>query len=247
MPLGAQYMELKNRQLIVGAKKNPDNSIDYSHAAVLLEPQSENPNMALTENEIKGICQQFLQYTESHKNIRLRQIAKEKQITPEKILEEVRLYSKTKIKEREKGELRHYHRTSIENFRKIAGLGKLLSRSKLRELDPDIKMPGWSSSDDVMMTRDHYDLGGNLTQPGFYEHEVVGASGGGVMLVFQDKIMNRADYDSTRQFPTISELPLEDSCEVILADSDSDKKEIEIILSSNHLNIPVVIKSNWSR
>ena len=89
------------------------------------------------------------------------------------MLKEIREYIKSVIREREKGDLRHFHRTSMENFEVIVETERLLSRSKLKEIRPDVVIPGRSASDDVMMTRDVYDSDGKLIRPGFDSHEVV--------------------------------------------------------------------------
>lgn len=245
-------MNIEKPDFIVGAKKNTDGTMDYSKAAILKnrktdEPIAQETPPLLTKVELANLSRQFLSTTEYQKNIRLKQIGKQKNSSPEEILQEVRLYKKAQIKENENGKIRHFHRTNIDNFRVISEMGRLLSRSKLKKEKPDYKMSSWSSSDDVMMTRDKLDSKGRLVKPGFHEEEVIGASGSGVMLVFNDSIMDIENYDATSQFPTISDLPLEDNCETILVDTNSDKKLIQQVLSSNNLNIPVSLKSNWSR
>ena len=59
-----------------------------------------------------------------------------------------------------------------------------------------MKISAWSSSDNVMMTRDKFDSKGNLFSPGFSDNEVVGASGADVTLVFREDVMDSDNYDS---------------------------------------------------
>ena len=46
--------------------------------------------------------------------------------------------------------------------------------------------------------------------------------------------MGRENYDAIGQYPTISDLPLTDYCEVILADSPQIYGEVKQILSKNN-------------
>ncbi|MBN2087781.1 hypothetical protein JW758_05520 [Candidatus Peregrinibacteria bacterium] len=204
------------------------------------------PNV-LSPNELRSLSMQILSATEVGKNIKIAQVAKQKSVSPEQILQEVRNYKKSAIRAAEKGNIRHFHRTSIESFRIIAEMKRLLSRTELKKERPDINLPKWSSSDDIMMTRDKFNSEGDMIEPGFHDQEVVGASGSGVTLVLKNNIMDRNDYDITRQYPTITDLPLQDYCEVILVDSSDQYHKIEKILSSNELNIPISLKSNWKR
>lgn len=207
--------------------------------------QSDAP--VLSESELRNISQYLLSQTEFGINLRLKQIAKEKNSTPEEILKEINQFKIATIREREKGEKRHFHRTSIDALKIIAEIGRLVSRSKLKEERPDIKIPGWSSNDNVMMTRDSFDEKGNLINPGFSDKEVVGASGKGVILVMREDIMNSDNYDISSHYPTVSDLPLEGYCETILAESDKDKEEVEKILEENNISIHVLLKSKWTR
>ncbi|MDA3815438.1 MAG: hypothetical protein PF549_03655 [Patescibacteria group bacterium] len=240
-------MSIENKKFIIGTKKNLDGTIDYSHAAILNKKIEKKTNSVLTEDELKNLSIQLLSATEIGKKIRLKQLAKEKESVVEEILQELRMYKKTQIKNKEKGNIRHFHRTGIENFKIMAEMGKLISRSKLKKERPGHKMPSWSSSDDVMMTRDKFDSDGNMLEPGFYEKEVVGASDSGLILIFKESIMNQDNYDVTGHYPTVSELSLEEYCEFLLVNTEKDKILVQQILLSNNLNIPVFLKSDWKR
>lgn len=247
------------QKYIVGAKKNADGSWDYSKAASFLNSSSElldktkaslEKNLSqniLSEKEVKNLCRMLHVETEFWKNIKLRQIAKQKSVNPEQILQEVRIYVKSVVRENEKWQLRHYHSTSMEKFQIIAQMRRLLSRSKLKKLKPDIDIPKWSASDDVMMTRDKYNSEGKLMTPGFRENESVGASGSDILLVLRDSIMEKKDYDVTSMYPTISDLKLNDYCEVILVESNQDYQKLQKILSKNKLNIAISLKNTWKR
>ena len=249
-------MEKEEQSYFVGVRKNSNGSLDYSHALVFLPEDKQERNTienvstpVFSENELQSLSMQLISASEFHKKIRLEQLAIEHQVTSEQILKELREYTKSKIRERERerGAIRHYHRTSIQNFEIIAEMGRLLSRSKLKQERPELEIPKWSSSDDVMMTRDKYDSDGNMVKPGFHSQEVVGASGAGVILVFKDEIMNNNDYDAIGQYPTISDLSLQKYCEVVLVNSPQECQQVQKILSSNKLHIPVSLKSRWIR
>ena len=204
-------------------------------------------NSIFSKEELKSLSQQFLMITEFQKNIRLKQIAKKKQVPTEQILREVRLYKKEIIRNRETWIIRHFHRTSMKNFQLIAERGKLLSRSKLKEEGLNRELAKWSSNDDIMMTRDKFDTKWNIVEFGFHEKEVIWASWLGVILVFKEDIMDKNDYDITGLYPTVSDLSLQEYCETILVNSEEDLKNIEKILWINNLNISIHIKNDWKR
>lgn len=202
----------------------------------------------LPEEKIKNISSLLaVSSTEKDRDRKLRQFAQQNNMAPEQLLREVNLYKVSNIREREKGEIRHFHRTSMDNLVNIIKIGRLLSKAKLKEINPDIQLPGGSASDNVMMTRDRFDAEGNLVRPGFEENEVVGASGKGALLVFKDSIMQDDTYDTTRLYPTIADLPLQEYCEVVLVDSEEDMEKVANLLIENSLTIPVVLKSSWER
>jgi len=207
--------------------------------------QDETP--LFSEVELGDVSSQLVTQSEFGRKIRLMQLAKEKSSTPEQILKEINQFKIARMKENEKGEKRHFHRTSIDSFKLIAEMGRMLSRSKLKKERPGIKLPGWSASDNVMLTRDGFDREGKLVTPGFSEGEVVGASGKGIIMVFTESIIDSENYDASSNYPTVSDLPVQEYCEVILANSEDDKKIVEQILAENNLSIPVSLKSHWTR
>jgi len=237
--------------MLVGVKRGPNGEADFSQAAVW-RPEIKNKSEsiekpALSEAEAQSLYMQLVTCSEFEKKIRIGQAAKQRGVRPEQILREVKEQAKRCIRSKEKGDLRHFHRTSLEKFRMIVEKGKMLSRSRLRQAVPEIQLTGFSARDDVMMTRDKFDAAGKMREPGFSDREVVGASGKGVILVFKESIMDRRDYDAVGLYPTISELPLAEYCEVVLADSSADCEAARRILADNKLNIPVELKSEWQR
>ena len=97
------------------------------------------------------------------------------------------------------------------------------------------------------MTRDKFDADGKLVLPGFHSGESYGASGSGVLMVFRDTVMQNETYSATDSYPSVADLPIEDHCEVILVDSNEDRKRIEGTLRDNSRSIPVMMKSEWKR
>lgn len=209
----------------------------------------EQPELVLkwAEGELNNLAYRLSSDSEFSKKNGLKQKAREKGVTPEEIFREINQYMINRIRETEKGNIRHFHRTSIDSFRTIAEMGRLVSRSKLKKERPDIKIPAWSASDNVMMTRDKFDSKGNLYSPGFSDNEVVGASGAGATFVFREDVMDSENYDAIGNYPSVSDLSLKDYCEAILVDSKEKKAELEKILTEYNLSIPILLRSEWSR
>ena len=179
------------------------------------------------------------------KNRRLRHIAKEVGASKEVVLQEMRAYAKSRIKSPEK--VLHFHKTSIDNLKDIVELGGLLSRPEVKKRKPDKKLPGWSASEDVMMTQDKYNDDGALRQRGLTSHGV-GASGRGVVMVMGPQIMDLPDYDAICDYPTVSDAPLAKNCDAILVDGDEDRAEVEKLLAQGGIkNIAVRFRDEWER
>lgn len=220
--------------------EHPDNSEDQNR---------KEETKSLTTEEVKAAARELADpsLTEMRRKWTLKRLAHEKGISPEQLLREVNLYSVSEIQKHEKGELRHFHRTSVDNLISMIEMGRMLSRSKLRELRPDVQLPAWSSSDNVLMTRDQFDADGKLVLPGFHKGESYGASGNGVLMVFKDSVMQNETYNAVESYPSVSDLPIEDHCEVILVNSEEDRQRIEKALRDNSRSIPVMMKSEWER
>ena len=167
-----------------------------------LEPVLETENQpqvemsVWAEGELNNLSIRLSTESDFQKKISLKLTAREKGVTPEQLFTEINQYKINRIRDIEKGSIRHFHRTSIDSFEIIAEMGRLVSRSKLKKERPDMKISAWSSSDNVMMTRDKFDSKGNLFSPGFSDNEVVGASGADVTLVFREDVMDSDNYDS---------------------------------------------------
>lgn len=161
------------------------------------------------------------------------------------MLQLLRMRSKEQIAHPEK--VIHYHRTSLERFDSILGDGALLSRPEIMRRHPELKIPGASASDDVMMTRDQYDPEGTLIAPGLTDHEA-GASGGGVVFALGPELMDYNSYDSMGVSPTISHAPLKETCSAVLIVDEKDREEVQQRLEENNLgHISVVLRSEWEK
>ncbi len=178
----------------------------------------------------------------------LNQWALRKNVPAERLLQELRMFAKNRIREREKGPLRHFHRTSWEALPIIAKSGQFLSRPLIKERHPEVQLAGWSSSDDVMFTRDKYDKNGTLIMAGLRGKEVVGASGSGAIFVMKESMMDAPDYDATRQFPTVTEIDMTPHCECLLVANAADETRLRNIIKNTSLeNVPVRVRNEWEQ
>jgi hypothetical protein len=151
-------------------------------------------------------------------------------------------------KETELGNLRHYHRISFKVLHTIVETGSFLSRIDTEEKFSDKVMSSWSSSNNIMMTRDMFNRGGDLVNHGYTTDEgSIGTSGGNAVLVFRQTIMDQDDYEATHRYPEMSEIPLQEYCEVVLVSTEQDQASTEQLLSQHHIHIPVVPASHWKR
>ena len=221
--------------------------VDQQAEPLPKEQKKETRNLRIEELKVVAQVLADRSLTENFRMIRLRRFAREKGVSPEQLLREVNLYSVSEIQKKEKGEIRHFHRTSVDSLISMIQMGRMLSRSKLRELRPDLQLPAWSASDNVLMTRDQFDADGKLVLPGFHNGESYGASGSGVLMVFKDTVMQNETYNAVDSYPSVADLPIEEHCEVILVDSQEDRKKIEETLRDNSRSIPVMMKSEWRR
>ena len=233
-------MSLEKYNPIVGVRKNEDGSLDYSRSAEMISSVKENP--LFEKDEATNLLGRLRTTSEFERAFIISQVSKEKKVSKDDILKNLKELAKENIYFPEK--VTHYHRTSFENFKSILKMGKLLSRSNLKKLNPDIKIPNWSASDNVMMTRDIYNKDGQLREAGISAHKV-GASGGGVTLVFGEKIMSLDNYDAIGTYPTVSDASLAENCEAVLVESENNVSVIKDLLNSNNISIPVYIESEW--
>lgn len=233
-------MSIENKNFLVGVTKNEDGTLDYSKSAKIIDNNFNES--VISKEEANNILFRLHSASEFERSNILSQIAKEKNQPKEKILENLRMISKEKILFSEK--VTHYHLTSFENFKSIVEMGKLLSRSNIKKSRPDAKIPSWSASDDVMMTRDIYDKDGKIIKQGITAHGV-GASGSGVILVMNKNIMSLDNYDAIGEYPTVSDASLADNCEAILVKDKTDLVLTKKILEENNLSIPIYIENEW--
>jgi hypothetical protein len=242
-------MENRERRFLAGVQRKEDGSLDTSHAAWLLpegdDREVREDEIRLSEQDLKKIRSR-LSGPISGKVRRARVLAKEYGVSEEELLSEARAYTSEKIRMAEKGVLRHFHATSMDNFRNIVAEGSLLSRARLKERHPEMNISKWSSSGDVMMTRDKYDKNGRLVREGFSDHGV-GAVATDVLFVFSENVMDAEGYDAINKYPTASEIAIESNCEAILVKTEEDRREALSILDGIGLDVPVLLRSEWSR
>lgn len=209
------------------------------------ETVNENAEV-IPEQDVKMLAQQMMTGpTYMQSRLRVAWAAKRHGVDKEALRQQVRNHVKGIIRGREKGPLRHYHRTGMDSFRTIVEEGRILSIPKLKERRSDVEVPRGSVCDDVMFTRDAYDGDGKLYRPGFEPEHRHGASGADVVFVFKDSMMDLDDYDATYSYPTVTELPLEGYCEAILAKDEQTKQMAEGLLREKGLNIPVSLQNEW--
>jgi len=196
-------------------------------------------------NEKENFLRTLRMQTAIGKERYLGQKAKTSGVSKEDVLREVREYAKSKINFPEK--VTYFHKTSIKNFQNIVEMGSLLSRSEIKKQKPDFELSAWSASNEVMMTKDVFDLNGELISRGLSEHDV-GASGGGVTLVVDSRVTATDNFDTTGEYPTISNAPLSNVCNVVLVGNKDDAELVEKILSKNKMiNITVALEQDWKR
>jgi hypothetical protein len=242
-------MENGEKRQLVGAQRKEDGSLDTSKAMWMLpeenKVESHEDEQRLPDDMLEK-ARRRLRGPLSGKLRTLKFVAKEFDMPEEVLLRQVREYTSELIRSSENGSLRHYHVTGMENFERIAAEGALLSRTKLKERHPDIAIAKWSASEDVMMTRDKYDQEGKLVREGFSNHGV-GAMSSRILFVFSEDVMTTENYDAINKYPTASEILLEETCEVILVKTEQDKREAQRVLEENDVDVPVMLREEWSR
>ena len=108
----------------------------------------------------------------------------------------------------ENGELLHYHHTSLQNFESAAIDRALLSYDKQKEKDKAPKSSG-GRPDVVQMTRDKFDIKGLLRERGLIDNSGLGSAGRGVVLVFDESIMDDSQYDCIDAYPNLPVIPFD--------------------------------------
>jgi len=199
-------------------------------------PQNENfisKETILSDQEKKKFYNMLRLGGYRDKKFLLKRIAKEKNLEPEEILNEIRHFAKQGIRFPEK--VLHFHKTGIDNFKSIVEIGGFLSRSELKKRNPDIKISSWSASDDFMMTQDEYDKDGELIKRGLSPHGV-GASEEDIVFVLGPSIINLDDYDCIIEYPTVSNAPVKGNCTKVLVENEDDKIKVKGILEKAGLD-----------
>jgi len=85
-----------------------------------------------------------------------------------------------------------------------------------------------------------------LISPGFSEHGV-GASGSDATLVLKENIMDSDNYDMTSNYPTVSDINIQDYVKEILGQTPQNCENITEILKQNNLDLPVTLAETWKR
>lgn len=209
------------------------------------EASIEAKKTILTDSERSGwlVAIGSSSYKEIIRSIKFR--AKEKGVSYERLLSEIRDYAKSKIVHPEK--VKHFHRTSLDSLDAILKEDALLSREELKKRHPKIKLSTWSASDSVMMTKDIYNNKGELVRSGLepYSLSTLGpGSGKGAVLVFNPKIIEQESYDAIGTYPTIDNAPVT-TIEAILVDKPEEIIITKQILQENNILIPIRLRNDW--
>lgn len=210
--------------------------------AELTATQEQEKAPEIGEEDIRSFIHRIEDQTALMQKYAVRDTARKLKISEDYLLETARRYAAEKIKRQEKGVLYHYHKTNLDALRTIAEDGTMLSRTELQKRHPDMQISGWSSSDDIMMSRDKYDSQGNLTEPGISNYVI---AAGDATLVFKPTIMDRKGYNPIGRYPTISNIPVADYTEAVLARDSSAVPAIKEILQQNAVSIPVQTQAEW--
>lgn len=139
----------------------------------------------------------------------------------------------------------HYHSTSLQAFESICHHRALLSHEKIRERDPEARIPTGSTSTKVMLTHDTYRESGEL-QLGIWS-DTYGASSAQVTFVLGPSIMWQDDYDPIDTYPVMEEINLEQHCACVLVREPSDIPKVRQIVQANDLEISVFSQNVWIR
>lgn len=153
--------------------------------------------------------------------------AKQLGIPKEELLKEMREYAKGKLINPDK--MRHYHRTSLDNFDSIMDIGALMCRSELAKQGVDISKFSGSSSNYVQFTNDTFDKSGKCIRPGFFPDDGLGIGVGGndVTFVFGQKLIEEPSYDCFGLYPTVETVSIKDCCIAILAKDEAVLAKIQ--------------------
>ena len=164
-------------------------------------------------------------------------------LTAEELLKVTRNYQRDVIKSGETGTLFHYHQTSLGNLENILDNGGLLSTDEQRQRGFTIQSAG-SRPDVVQMTRDKYDMEGNLIDTGVKATSSGIGVAGEIAFVIDESIMDDPTYDSIVVFPNAQNIPLS-RMKAILVSDESQIPLVQDLLSRKGIDKEVISRTEW--
>lgn len=141
----------------------------------------------------------------------------------------------------------HYHRTSMESFKKIMETGYLLNRKNMQLNGIDTSSLKGSSSANIQFSRDVYDEAGELQSSGFDIENNLGASSADVVFVMSPELMKEDTYNCLGMYPTVEKADIQQCCATILAKDPEIQMQIESILKNKNIPIKTILQDEFSR
>lgn len=156
----------------------------------------------------------------------------------------VRAYAKEKVKEMERGELRHYHQMPINKVESVVSDKAILSTDTQKALGR--KTGGTSRPDVVQMTRDRFDTQGKLVKEGLGAAYLTGENM--VTWVFKPRIMDLPGYDCTGEYPDLPSIPLQSEyVEAVLVADKEKVAEVRGKLELGGILTKVLTREEWKQ
>jgi len=141
----------------------------------------------------------------------------------------------------------HYHRTSLDSFKKIMETGYLLNRKNMQLNGIDTSDLKGSSSSNIQFSRDVYDENGELKNSGFDLEDSLGASSADVVFVMSPELMNEESYNCLSMYPTVEKADIQKCCATILAKDPNIQMQIQNILKSKNMPIQTILQDEFDR
>lgn len=251
---------LATNSFIVGAQRLPDGTLDLSSSAYLLDTPEVAKALTPLESMVQkaesaGVTEQTLRQISQILRVQNKPIDRDLTLSvmisknnlptnSGELLTLVRAYQKELIRSTEKGALYHYHQTDIANLASILDSGGLLSFDEQKRLGKAPKSTG-TRPDVVQMTRDVYDAEGNLVRPGLAGSSAgIGSSGGNLVFVLDESIMDGSDYDGCSEYPNIPAVPLT-AMRAILVNDINELPNVRQACSDRGISVDVIPRSEW--
>jgi len=141
----------------------------------------------------------------------------------------------------------HYHRTSMESFKKIMETGYLLNRKNMQLNGIDISTLKGSSSANIQFSRDVYDEEGKIQSSGFDIEDNLGAASADVVFVMGPELMKEDTYNCLGMYPTVEKADIQQCCATILAKNPEIQMQIENILRNKNMSIKTILKDEFNK